>query len=265
MSWHYIQIESSPRTLDIGNINHPRPCLTRSPEKVHTFTPLLWPLLSSPASTPLCPSLSLSSTNLRREGFPSSPSITDENSLDSYMASYSTWESSQAGANFTLDESGFQTSQSVLWGGARVLLNPSGRLDCNPQATGGRQVYCLSSHSPCSPGSGEKEARVDQASTAVLSQRLGIDPLDLVGWNESLRVWLTQTVLRPLVAEVDSVNSAQARGGGLCRGQGARGEAAEGGGYPRRGPAPLAPGGGAALPQGLLRPDLPRLQAAAAG
>ena len=61
---------------------------------------------------------------------------------------------------------------------------------------------------PSSPGGGEKESASDKTKASVLSQRLGIDPLDLVGWNENLRVWITQTVLRPLVKEIDSANAA---------------------------------------------------------
>ena len=73
------------------------------------------------------------------------------------------------------------------------------------------KVYQLSVPSPptpSSPGGAEKESASDKTKASVLSQRLGIDPLDLVGWNENLRVWLTQTVLRPLVKEIDSANAA---------------------------------------------------------
>ena len=31
--------------------------------------------------------------------------------------------------------------------------------------------------------------------------------MELVTWNENLRVWLTQTILRPLVSEIDRVNT----------------------------------------------------------
>ena len=31
--------------------------------------------------------------------------------------------------------------------------------------------------------------------------------MELVSWNENLRVWLTQTILKPLVSEIDRVNS----------------------------------------------------------
>jgi len=37
-------------------------------------------------------------------------------------------------------------------------------------------------------------AYIDQAE--VLSQRLGVDPMQLVNWNENLRIWITQTILR---------------------------------------------------------------------
>merc|ERR1712173_455972 len=46
----------------------------------------------------------------------------------------------------------------------------------------------------------------DKTQSKVLSHRLGIDPMELVTWNENLRVWLTQTILRPLVSEIDRVN-----------------------------------------------------------
>ena len=70
------------------------------------------------------------------------------------------------------------------------------------------QLSVPSPPTPSSPGGGEKESASDKTKASVLSQRLGIDPLDLVGWNENLRVWLTQTVLRPLVKEIDSANAA---------------------------------------------------------
>ena len=31
--------------------------------------------------------------------------------------------------------------------------------------------------------------------------------MELVSWNENLRVWLTQTILRPLVSEIDRINT----------------------------------------------------------
>ena len=31
--------------------------------------------------------------------------------------------------------------------------------------------------------------------------------MELVSWNENLRVWLTQTILKPLVSEIDRVNT----------------------------------------------------------
>jgi len=113
-----------------------------------------------------------------------------------------------------LDDTGSQSSQSLLlWrpGANTSLSSPSGKLDFSTPPGQAKQLYQVSSPSPTTtastPGHGDKETKGDAQKAAVLSERLGISPLMLVSWNENLRVWLTQTVLRPLVAEVDSVNS----------------------------------------------------------
>jgi hypothetical protein len=31
--------------------------------------------------------------------------------------------------------------------------------------------------------------------------------MQLVAWNENLRIWITQTILKPLVSEIDTINS----------------------------------------------------------
>jgi len=203
--------------------------LTRSPDRKgasypNPFTPLPGPLLSpaSSPSSPISPATSLTpmnlssqswlspspSTPLARRGAPSPGALSDEASLASYLADYRAWETSRA--NTSLDDSGSQASNSLLLWRSGGLASP-GHLDFSPGHGQGKQVYQLSVAPPptvtSSPGSGEKEVSSDQAKASVLSQRLGIDPMDLVGWNENLRVWLTQTVLRPLVKEVDLVNS----------------------------------------------------------
>lgn len=154
---------------------------------------------TSPASTPL------NTSNQRREHYQdqglASP-LTDEQQLSAYLTSYRDWESSHC----SLDESGSQASQSLLFWRPGVG-GQGGPLDFTQ---GVKSVYQLSSALPASPSPGgqDKEAASDQAKVEVLSHRLGIDPLDLVSWNQNLRVWLTQTVLRPLVSEIDRVNLA---------------------------------------------------------
>ena len=55
--------------------------------------------------------------------------------------------------------------------------------------------------------SSSTDSPADKAKTEVLSQRLGVDPMRLVTWNENLRIWITQTILRPLVSEVENINT----------------------------------------------------------
>jgi len=71
-------------------------------------------------------------------------------------------------------------------------------------------VYQLSSTIPVTIGqssSSDANTTQDKSQSKVLSHRLGIDPIELVSWNENLRVWLTQTILKPLVSEIDRVNT----------------------------------------------------------
>ena len=50
------------------------------------------------------------------------------------------------------------------------------------------------------------DAKKELTESKILCHKLGIDPMELVSWNENLRVWLTQTILRPLVSEIEKVN-----------------------------------------------------------
>ena len=71
-------------------------------------------------------------------------------------------------------------------------------------------MYQLSSTLPVTIGqsnSSDANTTQDKSQSKVLSHRLGIDPMELVSWNENLRVWLTQTILKPLVSEIDRVNT----------------------------------------------------------
>jgi len=226
------------RQFSLLKLHPSSPLFTKSPEKKtdsypNPFTPLPGPLLSpasasspaiSPPNSPQTPANMSStswlstpstpgntSTNLRRDHFPASPdlSLTDETSLASYLSNYRAWESTLP-SPVQEDATSQGVGSAMLWRPHSTIAH-SGQLDFSSPGGAAKQVYQLSVPSPptpSSPGGGEKESASDKTKASVLSQRLGIDPLDLVGWNENLRVWLTQTVLRPLVKEIDSANAA---------------------------------------------------------
>ena len=98
----------------------------------------------------------------------------------------------------------------MLWQGSGYSSS-SRTLDFSPSVPAhSRPMYQLSSPLPATmsqASSSDKDSKQDSAQAKVLSHRLGIDPMELVSWNENLRVWLTQTILKPLVSEIDRVNS----------------------------------------------------------
>jgi len=109
-----------------------------------------------------------------------------------------------------------QASQSSMFWQGSGLAHTTAKLDFSPASNSPKTVYQLSSPLPPSLTQdldSTKDTTKDQTNSKVLSHRLGIDPMELVSWNENLRVWITQTLLRPLVSEVDRVNSALPRVG----------------------------------------------------
>lgn len=143
-------------------------------------------------------------TNLRRDHYAGCESpITDEVQLAEYLSDYSAWESSSINLSDRMDETGSVASQSLqyLRGGG----GGGGRLDWSPQVK--RSVYQLATP-PAKTAAASTDSPADKAQAEVLSQRLGVDPMQLVNWNENLRIWITQTILRPLVSEIENVNSA---------------------------------------------------------
>jgi hypothetical protein len=167
---------------------------------------------TSPVSMPSTPA----STNLRSPHFPMAPSspLTDTSQLASYLSSYSQWEASQS--QLAEPDTASQASQSTLFWQGAGLAHSTSKLDFSPASNSPKSVYQLSSPLPPSltqDKDSTKDTTKDQTNSKVLSHRLGIDPMELVSWNENLRVWLTQTLLRPLVSEVDRVNSTLPRVG----------------------------------------------------
>lgn len=158
------------------------------------------PAVLSPASNTSLSSLN--SSNLRRDHYSGYDSpITDELQLSEYLTDYSAWESSYLSDR--LDDSGSVASQSLVW-------RSGGRGPEPPQYRS--TVYQLSSP-PTKTASSNHDSPADKAQTEILSQRLGVDPMKLVTWNENLRIWMTQTILRPLVAEIETVNTALPKNG----------------------------------------------------
>jgi len=169
---------------------------------------------SSPVNvTP--PPITPSSANLKSSIYPASPTspVTDTSHLASYLASYSLWEASQSLLEPDTASQSSQTGAAALWQGGTGFSNSGRSLDFSPVATSGlgpsRPLYQLSSALPTQvqTTAGELDTTKDKAQSKVLSHRLGIDPMDLVTWNENLRVWLTQTIFKPLVSEIERVNS----------------------------------------------------------
>ena len=56
-------------------------------------------------------------------------------------------------------------------------------------------------------GGGGRTSKSDQG----VCYRVGIDPLGLVSWMQNLRMWISQTVLVRVVAEIDDANRQLAR------------------------------------------------------
>lgn len=138
------------------------------------------------------------SNNLRRDHFAGYESpITDELQLSEYLSDYSAWESSYLASPDRLDDSGSVSSQSLLYWRGGSKPDPSQLR---------RSVYQLSTP-PSKSASNTTDSPADKAKSEILSERLGVDPMQLVAWNENLRIWITQTILKPLVSEIDTINS----------------------------------------------------------
>ena len=127
--------------------------------------------------------------------------ITDANQLYEYLNDYSAWESSYMSDKF--DDSGSVASQSLL----RRTAGP--RMESPVYR---KTMYQLSTP-PSKTANSTSDSQADKAQTEILSQRLGVDPMRLVTWNENLRIWLTQTILRPLVSEIETLNSSLPKNG----------------------------------------------------
>lgn len=158
----------------------------------------------------------MSTTNLKSPHFPQAPTspLTNTSQLASYLSSYSQWEASQS--QLIEPDTASQASQSSLFWQSPGLAHCTSKLDFSPASNSPKSLYQLSSPLPASLNQDKEngqETSKDQNNSKILSHRLGIDPLELVSWNENLRVWLTQTLLRPLVTEVDRVNSTLTRVG----------------------------------------------------
>merc|ERR1719397_415667 len=184
--------------------------LTLSPTT--SLTPVNMSSTSWLSQSPTSPATPLSppNTNLRSGLYPHSPSspLTNSSQLAAYLANFSQWEASQSLLETdTASQTGSQTGAGYsLWSGYRDR-----QMDFT-SGSSAQQLYQLSSPPPPSTANAtDTDKTQDKTQSKVLSHRLGIDPMELVSWNENLRVWLTQTILRPLVSEIDRVNSSLPR------------------------------------------------------
>lgn len=242
MLWRWVSpLYSSPLQLNdqqyrLLGLDPNTPGFCRSPEKgevkyPNPFTPLSGSLINSPKQSPASPTTSSTpvntsmhswmsssgtsspafspasntslntSANLRRDHYTGYDSpITDENQLYEYLNDYSEWESSYLSDK--LDDSGSVASQSILRRSGPRIESPAYR----------KTVYQLSSP-PIKTANSTLDSQADKAQAEILSQRLGVDPMRLVTWNENLRIWLTQTILKPLVAEIETINSSLPKNG----------------------------------------------------
>ena len=142
------------------------------------FPPSSW--LSSASSSnnnsnPGSPASLNTSANLRRDHYSGYDSpITDTNQLSEYLSDYSAWESSYLSPD-KLDDSGSVASQSMLTRRGGAGGGGTRALEAAP-AQFRKTVYQLSSP-PAKTASSSSDSPTDKAQTEILSQQLGVDPM----------------------------------------------------------------------------------------
>jgi len=144
--------------------------------------------------------------------------IKDEASLREYLEEYEAWEKMSASLDASQRQQQADITQTSFWRPGAMTPDKSNAgspiPDYSPVLR--RLSYQLSSPLPGSPSDDQRgetgeasgssaKRQVGRASEDVF-YRVGVDPLRLVSWTENLRIWISQTVLVRLVAEIDRTN-----------------------------------------------------------
>jgi hypothetical protein len=150
-------------------------------------------------------------------------SIVDERILDEYLDEYDTWErhnGSSLNTSFDLQQQqqqnqSLQQQTNMSSGGLSFWKSPT---DLNRSQQDYSPILKTLSYSLSTPMPGSRGVDGDETKSASLMRRgggggdhslcfrIGIDPLELVSWMQNLRMWISQTVLVRLVAEIDDAN-----------------------------------------------------------
>ncbi len=165
------------------------------------------------------------SPNQKRSVFNSSvASINDEDSLMEYLEEFGAWQKQRDNSNLQQQQQQSPDSSQSFWRPVGGAGSPSGVQDYSPILN--RLSYQLSTPMPGSKGSldgggdgtsgggggllrggiGGLVGALSGKSREDICYRVGIEPLELVAWMENIRLWISQTVLVRLVAEVDETN-----------------------------------------------------------
>ncbi len=149
-------------------------------------------------------------------------SIKDERTLDEFLDEYEAWERQNKSTSFNASfdqQHAARENFSATGGGLSFWKSQDGRggssQDYSPVLK--NLSYTLSTPMPGSPrGADGEDGKAASASSSrgtggdalpdSLCYRVGIDPFQVVSWLENLRMWISQTVLVRLVAEVDDAN-----------------------------------------------------------
>jgi hypothetical protein len=142
--------------------------------------------------------------------------FTDERSLREYLKEYDAWERTHDASTASHDASATNQTSPSFWKGTSSNNDQGTKSGIQDFSSLLKKVaYQLSTPMPFSPdsnGSGVGASRshnkgINDAKSESLCLKLGIDPMDLVFWMQNIRIWISQTILARVVAQIDATNS----------------------------------------------------------
>lgn len=240
--WGQSDIVLSQTQLDLMHVNAKDPGFGLSPkasepQHPNPFTPLNGSLIGAPPASPQSeyfdprhahssqlgsPIVSPNQSSLHSSSWifqrsPTSPKfnsslglIQDENDLKMYLKEYQTWEKNNG--SFTTAQHDHSANDSL---GFRASgLNGASQSAQNASFNGYSPLLKSLSYQMSTPMPESEAKRGESKSSGTKSSRkkdnlcdlVGLDPLELVVWMENLRMWISQTVLRRLVRQIDTAN-----------------------------------------------------------